>query len=58
MSLPPSDLTLMPAHALSHAIHSKQVSCREVMAATLERISGKSTPTRALLRPRQAPIRG
>ena len=39
MSQLPSDLTLMPAHLLSHAIHTKQVSCREVMVATLARIA-------------------
>jgi amidase len=33
-----SDLTLMSADALSRAIHKKQVSCREVMSATLARI--------------------
>jgi amidase len=38
MSQMPSDLTLMTADALSQAIHQKQVSCREVMAATLARI--------------------
>ena len=34
----PSDLTLMSADALSQAIHTKQVSCHEVMVATLARI--------------------
>ncbi len=32
-------LTTLPAHALSQAIHNKQISCRELMAATLERIA-------------------
>ena len=29
------DITDLPAHALSGAIHTRQVSCREVMQATL-----------------------
>ena len=32
------DITDLPAHALSGAIHTRQVSCREVMQATLARI--------------------
>jgi amidase len=32
-------ITELTAHALSQAIHTKQVSCREVMAATLARIA-------------------
>lgn len=32
------DITDLAAHALSSAIHSRQVSCREVMQATLARI--------------------
>ncbi len=32
------DITDLPAHALSRAIHTRQVSCREVMQATLARI--------------------
>jgi amidase len=32
------DLTALPAHALSAAIRAREVSCREVMRATLERI--------------------
>jgi len=31
-------LTDLPAHALSRAIHARETSCREVMAATLDRI--------------------
>ena len=38
MTMLPSDLTLMSADALSQAIHTKQVSCHEVMVATLARI--------------------
>ena len=32
------DITDLQAHALSGAIHTRQVSCREVMQATLARI--------------------
>ncbi|TMH18230.1 MAG: amidase, partial [Betaproteobacteria bacterium] len=32
------DITDLPAHALSSAILKRQVSCREVMRATLARI--------------------
>src|SRR5437763_13695793 len=32
------DIVDLPAHALSDAIRSRQVSCREVMKATLARI--------------------
>src|SRR6185437_8489573 len=32
------DLCDLPAHALSRAIHTREVSCREVMQATLARI--------------------
>ncbi len=43
MTSAPSAITdaihLSSAHALSRSIHSKQVSCREVMAATLARIA-------------------
>ena len=35
---PPSDITALDADALSAAIHARQVSCREVLAATLARI--------------------
>ncbi len=34
----PSDLTDLDAHALSQAVHSRRVSCREVMQAYLARI--------------------
>lgn len=34
----PADLTDLDADALSRAIHARQVSCREVMQATLQRI--------------------
>ncbi|MEO7336973.1 MAG: amidase family protein, partial [Caldimonas sp.] len=37
------DITDLDAHALSHAIHSKAVSCREVMSAYLARI-GEMNP--------------
>ena len=33
------NLTDLPAHALSAAIHAKQASCREVMQAYLSRIA-------------------
>ena len=32
------DITDLPAHALSNAIRTREVSCREVMLATLARI--------------------
>ncbi|HZI84512.1 MAG TPA: amidase, partial [Casimicrobiaceae bacterium] len=32
------DIVELPAHALSEAIRARQVSCREVMQATLARI--------------------
>ena len=40
-SIPPSDTRIidMDASTLSHAIHEKHVSCREVMNATLDRIA-------------------
>jgi amidase len=34
----PSDLTDLDADALSRAIHARQVSCREIMQATLQRV--------------------
>jgi amidase len=39
MTSTPIAITDFSAHALSQAIHTKQVSCREVMAATLARIA-------------------
>lgn len=34
----PSDLTGLDAHALSQVVHARQVSCRELMQTTLQRI--------------------
>ena len=54
MSQMPSDLTLMTADVLSQAIHQKQVSCREVMAATLDRIERVNTHVNAIVSLRDA----
>lgn len=54
MSQLPSDLTLMTADVLSQAIHQKQVSCREVMAATLARIDRVNPHVNALVSLRDA----
>ena len=56
MSTPYSDLTLMTAHALSQAIHRKQVSCREVMAATLARIERINPSVNAIVSLRDADV--
>jgi amidase len=44
----------MGAHALSRSIHSKQVSCREVMAATLARIARVNPRVNAIVSLRDA----
>jgi amidase len=44
----------MGAHALSRSIHSKQVSCREVMAATLARIAQVNPSVNAIVSLRDA----
>ena len=54
----PCPITALDAHALSAAIHRREVSCREVMQATLARIDALNprfnaivnlAPTEALL---------
>ena len=54
MSQMPSDLTLMTADVLSQAIHQKQVSCREVMVATLARIERVNPHVNAIVSLRDA----
>ena len=44
-----SPITDWPAHALSQAIHSKQVSCREVMQAYLKRIAAVNPRVNAIV---------
>ena len=56
MSQMPSDLTLMTADVLSQAIHQKQVSCREVMAATLARIDRVNPHVNAIVSLRDADV--
>ena len=56
MSQMPSDLTLMTADVLSQAIHQKQVSCREVMAATLARIDRVNPHVNAIVSQRDADV--
>ena len=53
---PTSDLTLMTAHALSDAIHTQQVSCREVMASTLARIERINPRWNAIVSLREADV--
>ena len=43
------DITELPAHALSAAIRTRQVSCREVMAATLTRIAAVNPAHNAIV---------
>ena len=43
------DITDLPAHALSGAIHTRQVSCREVMRATLARIEAVNPAHNAIV---------
>jgi amidase len=43
------DITNLPAHALSDAIHKRQVSCREVMRVTLERIAAVNPVHNAII---------
>jgi amidase len=56
MSNLPSDLTLMTANVLSQAIHQKQVSCREVMAATLARIERVNPQVNAIVSQRDGDV--
>ena len=44
-----SDLTDLDAHALSTAIHTRQVSCREVMQATLARLDALNPRLNAIV---------
>ncbi len=46
---PPTAITDLDAHALSAAIHARQVSCREVMAAYLARIERLNPVFNALI---------
>ena len=46
---PPSQITDLPAHALSQAIHSRQFSCREVMQAYLQRIANVNPQVNAII---------
>jgi len=43
------DITDLPAHALSEAIRTRQVSCREVMQATLDRIAAHNPAHNAIV---------
>ena len=43
------DITDLPAHALSAAIHTRQISCREVMQATLTRIEAVNPTHNAIV---------
>jgi amidase len=45
------DITDLPAHALSGAIRKRQVSCREVMRATLARIEAVNPLHNAIVSP-------
>ncbi|MDP3522751.1 MAG: amidase, partial [Hydrogenophaga sp.] len=56
MSHLPSDLTLMTADVLSQAIHQKQVSCREVMQATLARIGHVNPRVNAIVSQRDSDV--
>ncbi len=47
-------IPLSSAHALSHSIHSKQVSCREVMAATLAHIAQVNPRVNAIVSLRES----
>ncbi|MDH5539456.1 MAG: amidase [Rhizobacter sp.] len=49
-----STLTDQPAHALSAAIHAREVSCREVMQATLARIEAVNPVHNAIVNLRDA----
>jgi amidase len=42
-------LTELPAHVLSQAIHNKQISCRELMAATLARVTQVNPSVNAIV---------
>ena len=44
-----SQITDWSAHALSKAIHARQVSCREVMQAYLKRIAAVNPQVNALI---------
>ena len=46
---PPSQITDLSAHALSQAIHNRQVSCREVMQAYLLRIADVNPRVNAII---------
>jgi len=48
-SIPASDITDLPAHALSQAIHRRSVSCREVMLAYLARIATRNPTHNAIV---------
>jgi amidase len=56
MSQRPSDLTLMTADVLSQAIHKKQVSCREVLQATLARIARVNPHVNAIVSQRDGDV--
>jgi len=43
------NITDLPAHALSDAIHNRKISCREVMCATLERIGAVNPAHNAIV---------
>ncbi len=43
------NITDLPAHALSDAIHNRKISCREVMRATLERIGAVNPAHNAIV---------
>ena len=45
----PADLTDLDADALSQAIHARQVSCREVMQATLARVHALNPQANAIV---------
>jgi len=49
MDAPPSDIAMMDGAALSRAIHTKRVSCVEVMTAYLAHIEALNAPVNALV---------
>ena len=49
ISTPPSDITRLDAHALSRAIHARDVSCVEVMQAYLKRIAAINPHVNAIV---------
>ncbi|MGA8514126.1 MAG: amidase [Burkholderiaceae bacterium] len=48
------ETTLLPAHELSHLLHTKALSCRELMAATLARIAQVNPQVNAIVSLRDA----